>query len=318
MLTTIPGPCYAQLNERLVASIEESVTAVSSPISPGTHDSLDVAAKRLRALSAAHSSGSQGKPAIRLDGVTHYFVSQNQAARVVDDISFEMPAGQFLAIVGPSGCGKTTVLNMIAGLVSPSVGHVWRNGSPVAETGRDIGYMLARDSLLPWRTAQANIEMGLEVRDVPRASRRVTAERLLNALSLRGLGELYPSQLSQGMRQRVALARTLAYEPAFLLMDEPFAALDAQTRLMVQAEFIRVWEGTGTSVVFVTHDLEEAVVLADRVMVFSARPARILLDIMVPLTRPRSVESARYGEEFDRTHREIWRHLRDEVVRASA
>ena len=214
--------------------------------------------------SIARPNKLESEPAIRLDEVTHYFVSQKQAARVVDDITFEMPTGQFLAIVGPSGCGKTTVLNMIAGLVSPTMGRVWRNGNLVTRPGRDIGYMLARDSLLPWRTAQANVEIGLEVRDVPRASRRLAAERLLNSLNLRGVGDLYPSQLSQGMRQRVALARTLAYEPTFLLMDEPFAALDAQTRLMVQAEFLRVWEGTGTSVVFVTHDLEEAVVLADR------------------------------------------------------
>jgi NitT/TauT family transport system ATP-binding protein len=198
------------------------------------------------------------------------------------------------------------------------VGRVWRNEILVREPGKDIGYMLARDSLLPWRTAQANVEFGLEVRGVPRMTRHLAAEKLLNSVNLGGVGNLYPSQLSQGMRQRVALARTLAYEPTFLLMDEPFAALDAQTRLMVQVEFLRVWEGTGKSVVFVTHDLEEAVALADRVMVFSARPARILLDIVVPFARPRSIENVRYQEEFDRVHREIWQHLRDEVVRASA
>lgn len=257
--------------------------------------------------------------AVTVDAVSHYFLQrQGKPLLVADRISFHVPRGQFLSLVGPSGCGKTTVLNMAAGLVTPTVGRVLRDGKPVTGPARDVGYMFARDGLLPWRTAHANVELGLELRGNSRGARRARADELLGVVGLKGFGNSYPSQLSQGMRQRVALARTLAVRPSLLLMDEPFAALDAQTKLIVQEEFIRVWEGTGTTVIWVTHDLEEAVALSDRVILFSARPGRIKSDSMVPLQRPRNIEEVRFTTEFQELHSTIWADLREEVLRAQA
>jgi NitT/TauT family transport system ATP-binding protein len=176
--------------------------------------------------------------------------------------------------------------------------------------------MFARDGLLPWRSAHANVELGLELRGIPARERRSRADELLDVVGLTGFGSSYPGQLSQGMRQRVALARTLSLRPDLLLMDEPFAALDAQTKLIVQEEFIKVWEGSGMTVIWVTHDLEEAVALSDRVIVFSARPGRIKSDSWVDLERPRNIEEVRFLPEFQEVHSRIWSDLRDEVKRA--
>lgn len=257
-------------------------------------------------------------PAIRVDDVTHYFAKRGSKdhTQVLTNVSLEVPAGQFLALVGPSGCGKTTLLNMIAGLVQPTYGEVSRYGVPVSKPDRDVAYMLARAALLPWRTAQKNVEFGLELRGVPREERAETAERLLELTGLQDFAKSYPSQLSQGMRQRVALARTFAVEPRFILMDEPFAALDAQTKLTHQEEFIRIWEQTGTTAVFVTHDLSEAILMADRVVVFSARPGQIKADLEIPLPRPRDIETLRFDERYREFQERMWTELKqqDEVV----
>lgn len=233
----------------------------------------------------------------------------------VDTINLEIPQGQFVAIVGPSGCGKTTILNMLSGLIKPTVGSVKRHGQEVQGPSRDIGYMLARSALSPWRTARKNVELGLQIHGVGKSERRERAEELLELLHLEGFANAFPSQLSQGMRQRVAIARTLAIDPDLWLMDEPFGALDAQTRLVVQAEFVSLWEKSKEStVIFVTHDLEEAVLLADRVLVMTARPGRIKSDNLIDRPRPRVIDELRFDENFKAAEHKIWKELRDEII----
>lgn len=246
---------------------------------------------------------------MRLDGVNLVFRSSKGTAKtsvpVLEDIDLDIPAGQFVAVIGPSGCGKTTILNLLAGLLRPTSGSVSRDGQEVLTTSRDVGYMIARGGLAPWRTARRNVEFGLELRGRPRAERRVVAESALAQLGLSGFENSYPSQLSHGMRQRVAIARTLAIQPKLLLMDEPFGALDALTRASVQQEFIRLWEDRRPTVLFVTHDLGEALFLADRVVVMSPRPGRIRADHLVPFQRPRNSEELMYTREFVEMEREL-------------
>lgn len=257
-------------------------------------------------------------PAVELDDVTLIFGGDNPADEpvlAVHDIDIAIPAGQFVAVVGPSGCGKTTILNMLAGLIKPTRGSVKRHGTDVDGPSRDIGYMLARSALSPWRTARKNVEFGLEIRGVPKRERRERAMDLLKTVSLDQFANAFPAQLSQGMNQRVAIARTLAIDPDLWLMDEPFGALDAQTRLTVQAEFIRLWESAEhRTVIFVTHDLEEAVLLADRVIVMTARPGRIKSDTLIDLPRPRVIDELRFDQAFKDAEHRIWEELRDEIV----
>ena len=257
-------------------------------------------------------------PAVELDDVTLIFGGErptDEPVLATHDINISIPAGQFVAIVGPSGCGKTTILNMLAGLLKPTRGSVKRHGIEVDGPSRDIGYMLARSALSPWRTARKNVEFGLEIRGVPKAERRDRAMALLQRVGLEQFANAFPSQLSQGMNQRVAIARTLAIDPDLWLMDEPFGALDAQTRLKVQAEFVQLWEDAEhKTVIFVTHDLEEAVLLADRVIVMTARPGRIKSDTMIDLPRPRIIDELRFDEKFKEAEHRIWEELRDEIV----
>lgn len=262
---------------------------------------------------AASSMGGHEPRSIRIEGVTHHFESQEGRVLAVDDVSLDIPRGQFISVVGPSGCGKTTVMNMIAGLIQPTEGLVTIDGTPCHGTNKHIGYMFARDGLMPWRTAQKNVEFGLELRGVSRRERHRRSTELLKTVGLDGFARHFPKQLSQGMRQRVAVARTLATDPEIFLLDEPFAALDAQTRVLLQNEFLDIWEKLGNTVVFVTHDLTEAIALADRVVVFSARPGRIKLDIDVDIPRPRDVATIRFEEEFNDISETIWEALRDEV-----
>ena len=228
----------------------------------------------------------------------------------LDHVSFDVPKGQFLALVGASGCGKTTILNMAAGLIQPVAGSVMVNGERLLKPSRRTGYMFARDGLLPWRSARSNLEVGLELRGVPSEERARRGTALLEMIGLASFANAYPWQLSQGMRQRVALARTLAIDPDTLLMDEPFAALDAQTKLMLQAEFLRVWERDRKTVLFVTHDLAEAVALADRVIVLTRRPGRIQADIEIDLPRPRDPERIRFDHAYLRLSERVWQALK--------
>lgn len=227
-------------------------------------------------------------PAVAIREVTIEFGSQGLARRrVLDGLTLEVPTGQFVAVVGASGCGKTTILNMISGLLEADFGRVEVFGAPTRVGRTDVGYMFARDGLLPWRTARRNVELGLEMRGLGRRARRATASQLLNLVYLPSASEKYPGELSQGMRQRVALARTWATNPDLLLMDEPFAALDAQTRGSVRDRFLEIWDGdvNRKTVVFVTHDLIEALVLADRIVVIAR--GGVASDVRVPFARPR-------------------------------
>ncbi len=249
--------------------------------------------------------------AIRVEGVSHAFPTPDgKPMLALDNVSFDVPRGQFLALVGASGCGKTTILNMAAGLLQPVAGAVTVNGDRVARPSRRTGYMFARDGLLPWRSARSNIEVGLELRGIAPAERAAVGGRLLEMIGLSAFGHAYPWQLSQGMRQRVALARTLAIDPDTLLMDEPFAALDAQTKLMLQAEFLRIWERDRKTVLFVTHDLAEAVALSDRVIVLTRRPGRIQADIAIDLPRPRDPERIRFDQHYLKLSEQVWQALK--------
>ncbi len=255
-------------------------------------------------------------PAVELRDVSLVFGGDTEGSRVLalDSVSLTIPAGQFVAVVGPSGCGKTTILNMLAGLLRPTVGSVLRHGRPVSGPSNDIGYMLARSALAPWRTAKRNVELGLEICGVPRGQRSARADRLLDRVNLAAFADRYPSQLSQGMRQRVAIARTFAIDPDLWLMDEPFGALDAQTRLLVQMQFLELWAETGKTVILVTHDLEEATLLADRVIVIGARPGYVKSDTLVDLPRPRNIDELRFDQRFADIEHQIWKELRDELV----
>ena len=231
---------------------------------------------------------------------------------VLEDVTIDVHEGEFVALVGPSGCGKSTVLNLMAGVFAPTSGYVEVQGSEVRGPHAAVGYMIARDALLPWRSAQRNVELFLETREWPRAARRERARSLLCSLGLAESARAYRYQLSQGMRQRVSLARTLAPDPSVLLMDEPFSALDAQTRLQIQDWFLHIWDETKKTVVFVTHDLEEAILLADRIIVLAPNPGRVHTDRRVPLPRPRGrLAEWLFDPAFREFHELIWHDLRE-------
>jgi len=251
-----------------------------------------------------------GGSAIVLDRVSVRFSPDIVA---VADVSLNVRAGEFVSIVGPSGCGKTTLLNFAAGLLPGGVGSgtFTVGGKPPVEGNRDIAYMLARDALAPWRTALGNAELGGEIRGVPAGERRARALDLLEKVGLKGFEHAYPKQLSQGMRQRVALARTFALASPMLLMDEPFGALDAQTKLQLEDVLLSLWQRDGRTVLFITHDLSEAVTMSDRVIVMSARPGRIVADVPITLPRPRSVRALQKDPAFHELYAHVWSKLEE-------
>jgi len=252
-------------------------------------------------------------PAIELAGVAQRFGNYT----AVEGVDLAVAEGEFVAVVGPTGCGKSTLLNIIAGLRAPAAGEVRVFGEPLAGLNRRAGYLFQQDALLPWKTALDNAALGLTFAGVPPEEARERASGWLAKVGLAGFEDRYPHQLSGGMRKRVALAQVLIMDPKILLMDEPFSALDVQTRQLMENELLRLWEEDQKSVLFVTHDLEEAIALADRVVVMSAGPAsRPIGDFPVPLERPRDVTEVRLTEEFLKVHREIWSLLRREVMRA--
>jgi NitT/TauT family transport system ATP-binding protein len=251
---------------------------------------------------------------VSLRGIRHGFVHDaDKVIRAVWDIDLEIPAGEFVCLVGPSGCGKTTLLGMIAGLETPREGVVERDRKPVRSTSPDVAYMLARDALLPWLTARENVELGLRVRGLAKAERHRRSDEWLRRVGLSEFTRSSILRLSQGMRQRVAIARTLAMTPKCILLDEPFAALDAQTRVLIQQEFVELWERERQTVVFVTHDLSEAILLGDRIVLMSKRPGRIVADIRVAIPRPRNLDFPYANEGFEEYHKLLSNRLRDEV-----
>jgi len=219
---------------------------------------------------------------------------------------------QFVAIVGPSGCGKSTILNMIAGLIAPTSGRIDVDGQPVAGVPRAVGYVFQKDTVFPWRTVRRNIALGLEYRGAPAAEQERRVREAIALAGLEGFEDAFPATLSGGMRQRVALMRTLVIEPEILLMDEPFGALDTHTKLGLHAELLSLWEAKHQTVVFVTHDLGEAITLADRIVVMTRRPGRIKMLYDVKLPRPRDPIRLRETAEYAREYGEVWHVLGEE------
>ncbi|HYR84403.1 MAG TPA: ABC transporter ATP-binding protein [Terriglobia bacterium] len=233
----------------------------------------------------------------------------------LQDLSFEVPQGQFVAIVGPTGCGKSSVLNLIGGLLKPSAGRVLSGGREIATINRDAVYMFQQDALLPWKTALENVVLGPLLRGVPKQQAVKEARVWLERVGLRDLGARFPSQLSGGQRKRVAMAQALINRLPILLMDESFSALDAQTRALMENELLELWQEIGATVLFVTHDLEEAIAMADRVLLFTAGPnARLKGDYPVRLPRPRNVAEARFIPGFAQIYETVWRNLKEEVM----
>lgn len=237
----------------------------------------------------------------------------------VENIDLSIEDGEFVAIVGPSGCGKSTLLNLVAGLDSASSGTVSVDGHAVeGKIEPGVGYLFQRDALLPWKTVQSNVELPLVFRKTPAETRKALVKKWLAHVGLSGFETYYPHQLSGGMRKRVSLAATFVYDPRILLMDEPFSALDVQTRNLMENELLELWQENRKTVIFVTHDLEEAIALADRVVVFTANPGTIKREFKIDLPRPRNVNEVRFDEKFRRLHAEIWEALREEVSRSYA
>ena len=241
------------------------------------------------------------------------FVEGDREVPAVAGVSFDVLDQEFVAIVGPSGCGKSTILNMIGALVAPTRGHILVDGEPVAERPpRQVGYVFQKDTVFAWRTVERNIALGLEYRGVPAPERAARVKEAIALAGLQGFEDAFPVTLSGGMRQRVALMRSLVVDPEILLMDEPFGALDTHTKLILHAELLALWEARHQTVVFVTHDLSEAITLADRVVVMTRRPGAIKLVYDVKLPRPRDVIQIRESPEYLREYGEIWHALGEE------
>jgi len=259
---------------------------------------------------------SHAAPALNLTDVSCTFVSRDdpgQRYTAVRDVSLSVGAGEFVSVVGPTGCGKSTLLNLAAGLLAPSRGQVSVFGAPLAGINARAGYMFQSESLMPWRTALGNVMAGLEFRGV--ADARAQADDWLKRVGLGAFGDRYPHQLSGGMRKRVSLAQTLALDPDIILMDEPFSALDIQTRQLMENEVLALWAAKKKAVLFITHDLDEAIAMSDRVVVLSAGPASHPIgEFRIDLERPRDVTEVRTLPRFVELHKAIWDVLREEVL----
>ncbi len=261
-----------------------------------------------------------GPTAIALEDATVAFrLADSRSYTAVEKASLTVANGEFVAIVGPTGCGKSTLLNVAAGLLRPTSGTVRIFGQPLAGLNRDAGYLFQSDALFPWKTAIDNVAIGLDVAGVPHAEAQQRAQAFLTSVGLGGFGNRYPHMLSGGQRKRVGLAQVLIRDPKILLMDEPFGPLDAQTRQIMGNLLLELWNADRKAVLFVTHDLEEAIALADRVVIMSAGPsARIIGNWPVPLARPRDISEVRMDRQFHELHREIWGVLKDEVMKGYA
>jgi NitT/TauT family transport system ATP-binding protein len=270
-------------------------------------------ARSIRLASVAAPSPRRGHVAIEHLGVS--FGIGRQVRPAVDDVSIDVPPGEFVCILGPSGCGKSTVLNAVAGFVPAGAGSITVDGEPVGKPGADRGMVFQQPTLFPWKTVLQNVAVGPLMAGQSRAEAEQTARRFVGMVGLAGFETHYPGQLSGGMQQRVGIARALANNPRVLLMDEPFGALDAQTRAMMQEALLGIWADFHTTVLFVTHDIDEAVFLGDRIVVMSASPGRVIDDIPVGLPRPRAADIA-FSAEFTRIKKHCFTLIRAESLRA--
>ena len=261
-------------------------------------------------------------PALALESITCTFISSEDGAQrytAVKDTSLFVAPGEFVSVVGPTGCGKSTLLNVAAGLLAPSGGDVRVFGERLAGVNSRAGYLFQADALMPWRTALSNITAGLEFRGMPHEQAWARGNDWLKRVGLSGFADRYPHQLSGGMKKRVSLAQTLILDPEILLMDEPFSALDVQTRQLMENELLELWSANRKSVVFITHDLEEAIALSDRVVVLSAGPeTRPIGEYAIDLPRPRDVSEIRLTPRYLELHTEIWHAMKAEVLKGYA
>ncbi|MEM5278324.1 ABC transporter ATP-binding protein [Cupriavidus taiwanensis] len=261
-------------------------------------------------------------PALSLEQVTCTFVSRDDRSQrytAVKDVTLSIQPGEFVSVVGPTGCGKSTLLNVGAGLLEPSSGEVRVFGEPLRGINRRAGYMFQTEALMPWRSALDNVVAGLEFRGTARAEAVQQGEEWLRRVGLGGFGDRYPHQLSGGMRKRVALAQTLVLDPDIILMDEPFSALDIQTRQLMENEVLELWAAKRKAVLFITHDLDEAIAMSDRVVVLSAGPGTHPIgEFAIDLPRPRDVAEIRNHPRFVELHAAIWDVLREEVLKGYA
>jgi NitT/TauT family transport system ATP-binding protein len=252
-------------------------------------------------------------PAIRFADVRLAFAGQDQDVLALDGVSFDVRPQKITTVVGPSGCGKTTLLRLASGLVSASDGTVFFNGTPVNGLNTNVGYVTQDSNLFPWLTALGNVEFPLAIRGVAPGERRDKALYWLRLVGLEGFEHHYPSQLSGGMQKRVSIVRTLIYEPAVVLLDEPFGALDAQTRMGLHHELLELWREKKSTMLFITHDLVEAITLSDQIVVMTRRPGRVKEIYEVPLVRPRNVFEIYLQPGFEEAYATLWRHFKSEI-----
>jgi NitT/TauT family transport system ATP-binding protein len=288
------------------------------PVTPeilGTDMTQDTAVHR---SDAAPDPAGTALPVLSIERVSHRFQhGEGELLTVLQDITVDVARGEKVALVGPSGCGKTTLFRILSGLLKPASGSVVVNGTPVTGPDQGLGFVFQNDRLLPWLSVRDNVGFGLRGRGLSRRVARAAAAEMISLVGLSGFEDSYPHQLSGGMRQRVNIARSLAIEPAVLLMDEPFAALDAQTREVMQEELVSIWERTGSTVLFITHQIDEAVFLGDRVVVMRARPGRVATTLDIELGRPRPLavkRSTAFAGYADR----IWTEIEAQVRESSA
>src|SRR6267154_2005063 len=274
----------------------------------------------MAAASSAAPAASASAPAVALNDVTIAFrLADGSFYTAVEKASLDVADGEFVAIVGPTGCGKSTLLNVAAGLIAPAKGTANIFGNGLTGLNRQAGYLFQAEALFPWKTALENVAIGLEIAGTPKADARARAEKWLSRVGIGGFGDRYPHMLSGGQRKRVGLVQVLIRDPKILLMDEPFGPLDAQTRQIMGNLLLDLWNADRKAVLFVTHDLEEAIALSDRVVIMSAGPAAgIIGDWKVALPRPRDIFEVRLDKEFHSLHREIWSVLKDEVLKGYA
>jgi NitT/TauT family transport system ATP-binding protein len=255
---------------------------------------------------------------LSIEGVGKEYNVRGRKVVALDTINLSVAEGEFVTIVGPSGCGKSTLLNLIVGLLRASFGRILFRGDPIEGICTKIGYVTQKDNLLPWRTLIANVEIALEIRGVEKDARRRRAEELIGRVGLNGFEDHYPHELSGGMRQRANIIRTLIYDPELILMDEPFGPLDAQTRIVLQDQLLKLWSASKKTIVFITHDLIEAITLADRVVLMTSRPGKIKSIENVTIPRPREVFKIHESEQFRSAYERLWQQLRPEVTLAEA
>lgn len=255
------------------------------------------------------------KGAVQVEGLSVTFSGKGHTNHVLDEINLGIQPGEFACLLGPSGCGKSTLLNVIAGFIKPSAGYVLVDHQPVKRPGADRGFVFQQYSLLPWKTAFQNVELGLKIRGLGRSERTALVSDYLNRVGLYKYRNNYPHQLSGGMQQRASIIRALVNSPSVLLMDEPFAALDAQTRHMMQELLLDIWDDLKTTVIFVTHDIEEAIYLGDRLFIMGVQPGHVKTEIPIPLARPRQLDIT-LSPEFIGLHRQVFESIREETLKS--